>query len=314
MADFEHGSALPEEILGRMLTSPVLPPSSIPEPADSRWKLPKSPTNSDDGFQVTYSISAVVSVGKRRIASATRKFNFIPISQPQPPISSCDFPEEYYLSSSRETRSMNPLGKCHCTNLDVQSEEPEPLTIRTMDSKGSTRINLMIKLEGRQADFLPKHCKVKTTLITRTFVTPYWHGKWVPTLQDAGASPSANIQMGTSNEQTYTMDISHWEALDRKPGADCRTFLATLPVRFFACHGQLPSASFFTPLLSRRHALDVTVSFPEIRRSEMGLSLPLQVVYSDDAGALEALRLVSPPPQQVQPLQSRHLAGVMLAA
>ncbi|KAF2773914.1 hypothetical protein EJ03DRAFT_71986 [Teratosphaeria nubilosa] len=296
MADFEDGSALPEDVLGRMLTFPVLPPSSTPEPTDSRWKLPKSSANSDDGFQVTYSISAIVSVEKRRIASASRKFNFIPVSQPQPPVSSCDFPEEYSLSTSRETRTMNPLGKCHCTNLEVQSEEPEPLTIRTIDSKGSTKINLMIKLEGRQADFLPKHCKIKTTLITRTFVTPYWHGKWVPTLQDACASPSADIHTGTSNEQTYTMDINHWEALDRKPDDECRTFLATLPVRFFVFQGQLPSATFFTTLVSRRHALDVTVSFSEMRRSEMRLSLPLQVVYSDDAGAIEALMLVRPSP------------------
>jgi hypothetical protein len=284
MADFEK---LSDGALGGRITT-LLPPSSNGISKNNLWSV-----NGDESFHINYTVTATVSLDKRKIASATREFRFIPFFDPQPPLSACDFPNEYQYTAAREARSLAPLGRYECTNIEVQSEEPEALAIRTIDDQGSTLVNLMFKLDGRDAAALPKKCKIDTHLQSNTFITPYWHGKWVPTLEDVRRSPSADLQVYSSHEQSYTMDIQFWEPFDQRE--DSSTFIATLPVRVFVARTQLPCPTFFTPLVSRRYALGVVVSFPDIKRSELRLSLPLQVVYTDRS--TEGLQPVSEPPQ-----------------
>ena len=42
---------------------------------------------------------------------------------------------------------------------------------------------------------------------------------------------------------------------------------------------RVPSPTFFTPLLSRRYAIDITLSFPGVSGPSLKLSLPLQITY-----------------------------------
>ncbi|KAK5125381.1 hypothetical protein LTR85_000490 [Meristemomyces frigidus] len=257
-----------------------LPPSSDSQ-CSSTWRSRMFKHNADSHFHVTYTVSAVVYSEGKRLAYGTRDFHYTPIASPQPPLSIADFPNEYTLFATHVAPPSKPVKKNHIREIHVSSEEPEPLVMRLNDGRGSTKTCLNFRIACLEQTPLPQRCRIRIGLLSKTISTPYWHGKWVPTINEVHDSDSSSLKTETIHEQTYDMAIEKWLPSYGNGADDMKTVTATLPLRFFVTRGGMPASTFFTPLLSRRYALDIAVSFPGASRSELRLCLPLQIVYTD---------------------------------
>ncbi|KAK4541727.1 hypothetical protein LTR36_007436 [Oleoguttula mirabilis] len=257
-----------------------LPPSSDSQ-RSSTWRSRLFKHNADSHFHVTYTVSASIYAENRQVASAKRDFHYVPLSPPQPPVSVADFPGEYTLFATHVAPPSQPIKKNYIREIHISSDEPEPLVMRLSDGRGSTKTFLDFRLACLEQATLPQMCRVKLQLLSKTITTPCWHGKWVPTMDEVHNTDASSLKTDTSHEQTYNMAIEKWLPSYDAGVAGLNTVTATLPLRFFVTRGEMPASTFFTPLLSRRYALDVRVSFPGAARSELRLCLPLQIVYTD---------------------------------
>lgn len=67
----------------------------------------------------------------------------------------------------------------------------------------------------------------------------------------------------------------------RRIGLEDQFALTNFSFDFNIASDKIPP-SFFTPLLSRRHAIDFTIGFPGSTSPSLKLSLPVRIVYEAD--------------------------------
>lgn len=264
-----------------------LPPSvDSSEESSGRTNLRKY--DADYEYSIDYSIVASAFSGRKVIASMTQKISLIPVCQPQPPISVSDFPGEYFTAATTKPRSALGLRRRSDVRINVAAQEPRPLVLDTEAAQPPpTEVTLLVKLSpeaSRSLPDLPTQCHVKARMLTRTLVTPSGSSQSMPTVEQALKSESSHVKVLRSHEQEYTLAIRHWDRY--APDSDDGFAIAHLSFLFSMPEYQKLGPTFFTPILSRRHSVDLSLSFPENVSQTLKLSLPLQVLYQTSEPAV----------------------------
>lgn len=262
----------------------------------------KSDTNVE--YQITYTVIASALQDKKVIASTPSRFNYIPAKPDLEPILPDDYPGEYLVRTSKVQQNGNST-----TRLGVISQEPAALALEDGESTLNTNISLVFMLvrrhEGahRPAPF-PKKYDVAAQLKTTTFVMPRRARPEMHTLQALPHS-KATLKQSRSNNQRHAAAFRQWEAHDsesegtklyHQPQALSITDLNaddkgshfeevltnTITIPFSVNVDQALSPDFWSPLLSRRHTIELTVTLDDDSNSTTKLKLPVQIYQPPD--------------------------------
>ena len=254
-------------------------------------------------YDITYSISASVYSKKGLEASATRSLLVLPVSQSSPQ-SPSDTPGEYVFAGPSPSIAKASLSKAPPFSLQVAGQEPEGLVLDAHDplSSGPTKIAFVVKALPRSKkdlnlESLPKRCRIRAHLSTKTLVTPDRIEQiFIPYIDQSRYAKTSSQRMQKSNEQEMDVSLPPWNHIaqgksslpssnqvghSRSTGSEEEFALANFSFDFdIASEKILPS--FFTPLLSRRYAIDITIDFPGSQSPSMKLSLPVSVIHEAD--------------------------------
>jgi len=259
-------------------------PPSIDSLEETKWWSGWKNTKSSSEYNVAYNISATAFSTKGAIASATHSLRVLPVTEAQPPLSPSDFAGEYFLAATSPSQ-LKPLRRTSGHRIEVAGQEPEPVTLDPTDEgvPGSTEIPFVAKLlpakgSTLEAEYFPNRCEITARLVTRTFITPNGTTRAMPTVEDALEDGDSQVRTSRSNEQTFTVALPRW---DQYASGTAEAFAITKFTFLFNIQSdtQQLSPTFFTPILSRRYAIECKLSFPGSPNSTLELSLPLQIVY-----------------------------------
>ncbi len=247
--------------------------------------------------QVVYSLTASVYNVKSLLASTVQTIEVLPTAESQPPMFTSDFGGEYFLSAE-SPRHRQESKDAPAQKIELAGQEPEPLalSVTSNDMHTAVKIPFVVKvIPATKQEILPSQCELTAHLVTRTFVTPNSRNKRMPTIDDLVDDEDAHISTIRTNAQAFTMAMPAWSHYspgkwnsnpfsheDRRiiDGADGFA-LTKFPFLFKLESERQLVPTFFTPILSRRYAIECKMSFPGYDRT-LELSLPLQVVYSSD--------------------------------
>ncbi|KAF7188760.1 hypothetical protein HII31_10012, partial [Pseudocercospora fuligena] len=262
----------------------------------------KSDTNVE--YQITYTVIASALQDKKVIASTPSRFNYIPAKPDLEPILPDDYPGEYLVRTSKVQQKGNST-----TRLGVISQEPAALSLEDGGSTLNTNINLVFMLvrrhEGahRPAPF-PKNYDVAAQLKTTTFVMPRRARPELHTIQALPHS-KASLKQSRSNSQRHAAAFRQWDAHDSESegtklahqiealpitdlnaddkGSHFEEVLTnTITIPFSVNVDQALSPDFWSPLLSRRHTIELTVTLDDDSSSTTKLKLPVQIYQPPD--------------------------------
>jgi hypothetical protein len=280
-----------------------LPPSVISkDEAGGKWSGLRSNELAGQ-YDITYSIAASVYSKKGLEASATKSVPVLPISQSSPQ-SPSDTPGEYVFAGPSPSLAKLSLSKGPPFSLEVAGQEPEAIVFDAHDtlSSGSTTIAFVVKAMPRSnKDFdlytLPKQCQIQARLVCKTLVTPdRIEERFIPYLDQSRFAKTSSQKVQKSNDQELSLSLPLWNHIApgkrdlnsipikrhrlRSIGSEDQFALAKFSFDFHANSDKI-LPSFFTPLLSRRYAIDITLDFPGSQASQK-LSLPVSVIYEAD--------------------------------
>ncbi|EME88575.1 uncharacterized protein MYCFIDRAFT_85020 [Pseudocercospora fijiensis CIRAD86] len=255
-------------------------PSVDSKHAKGHWSDPFK-SDAIGEYQITYTVIASALQDKNVIASTPSRFNYIPAKPELEPILPDDYPGEYLVRTSKIQQNGNST-----TRLGVISQEPAALSIEDCTSTLNTNINLVFMLVGRHerghrpAPF-PKKYDVVAQLKSTTFVMPR---RARPELHTVQALPhsKAILKQSLSNSQRYTAAFRQWDVHDSESEDDKRSrfeevLTNTITIPFSVHVDQALSPDFWSPLLSRRYTIELTVTLDEDSSSTTKLKLPVQI-------------------------------------
>lgn len=263
-----------------------LPPSVNSQDDAFNWSgLRKNTVDAE--YDVTYKITASVFSKKGLITSTKKDIPVLPVSQAQPPLSPSDFPGEYFFAASQQQQTKKSFTKAPTYRIEVAGEEPEAIVLDPSErSSGSTKVPFVIKALPRSSTTfdeasLPQQCQLKARLVTRTLITPdLVNEEAVPTMDEAKYGVNSSLKVHKSDEQICDLSIPEWQHYT--PNSTEQFSLSKFSFHFNLPKDKLLAPTFFTPLLSRRYAIEITVNFPGVSSPSLKLALPLQVVYETE--------------------------------
>ncbi len=256
-------------------------PPSVDSKEDAKWW---SSLSSNDSFQydVTYSITTSGYSNRGLIASAVQKLSVLPVTGPQPPAYGSDSsgePGEFFLATTR--RQPKARKRTGSPRYVIAAQEPATVGVDATGhaQQSSVEIPLTMKLlprdDGRlERGTLPTQFNLKARMATRTDVTP--DGRKSSATADRSRGDDDHTRTFRSNEQDFTISIPSWSLHGEDPTE--RFAIAKLPFIFSLDAARKMSPTFFTPILSRRHTIELTLSFPS-SSSVLELSVPLQAMH-----------------------------------
>ncbi|KAK5166824.1 uncharacterized protein LTR77_007553 [Saxophila tyrrhenica] len=280
-------------------------PPSVDWKQDTKWWSSLKQSDGAAQYSIDYSITASACCESKLIASTTRKLSVLPVAEEQPPPydpNSLSRPGEYFTVSSPRPSKARRRTAGH--QFQVAAQEPSPLRLDVSGHtlQTSVAIPLVIKLTPQDNGDLdeksiPAQCSLKAQLVTRTFITPN-HSRTIPTMERIAADEDARVRTMRNNEQSFTFSLSGWQqygegtaqrtstqrAFLTNTGTSEHFAITRLPFLFNIDSPTRLSPTFFTPLLSRQHAIELKFTFLQSSRT-LELSLPLQAVH--EAGPVD---------------------------
>ncbi|KAI5360471.1 hypothetical protein Slin14017_G086460 [Septoria linicola] len=234
-------------------------------------------------YQVTYTIIASAFLDRKAVCSTTRRFHYVPVAlSPLPQVPIEDYPGEYVLRTAKTQQKT-----ASSTRIGVISQEPPPLTLSSGARQASTTIDLLLMLVRSQSNFstqpLPKKYSVKTQLRTTTFVMRDPAPPEKHTLENKSVNaPIIRQEKGTI--QSHADAFAAWELHDSSDTDDdhniheeISTNSISLPLTIDIDSHTGPS--FWSPSLSRRHTIELSVTLDDDPSSTTKLKLPVQIHY-----------------------------------
>ncbi|PPJ52687.1 hypothetical protein CBER1_10822 [Cercospora berteroae] len=264
-----------------------MPPSISSKQTKRRWSENFS-TGPAVHYKITYKIVASAFRKGDRIAAVSRPFEYIPaLHSPPPPIPTEDYPEEYMLRTTKMVRKASGT-----TQIGVIGQEPAPLTIYPGQNQAHTKIDLLfILVRNQSADAedtiwqLPRSYCVKAQLKTTTFVMQRPAPRALHVLESNHFNRPI-VRERKDDVQVYENVFAEWEVHDSSDSDDksrqyfkeITTAGASTPFTISIDPSFTPD--FWTPLLSRRHAIELSVTFDKDSSTTTKLRLPVQIHHA----------------------------------
>lgn len=253
-------------------------------------------------YQVSYAVIASVFLGKKVMASSTGQFNYFPCMPAPKAFPIEDFDQEYILRTMRVLRSC-PVA----TRIGIISQEPASIALNAETKMMSTKIDLLLMLVRNHTSVhhrLPTKCTIQAFLRTLTFVMREPAGPSAHTLQSNTYAKAATRSDKTCI-QTQTLHLKQWDSNDSEsegklstqalielmlttPPPDEKDTSSTeeevftkaisFPFTIDVKHRDL-IPSFWSPLLSRRYIIEMSVMFDDADAGTLKLKVPLQVYH-----------------------------------
>lgn len=199
------------------------------------------------------------------------------------------------------TRSQSERPEEQAPKIELAAQEPPAIILDADDltSHGSTEVPFIVKVSPKDGERLrrvtfPKFAEVKSQLVTKTHITPDGI-KGISTLMTLDyikVDGKTTTKVQYSHKQDHKIPISKWERSVSGKNCHSNECFSTLTLAdqtedfsvarfsfvFKLDGGKLPLASFYTPLLSRRYLIDLTLSF-DGSNDTFKLSVPCEIVH-----------------------------------
>ncbi|EME41173.1 hypothetical protein DOTSEDRAFT_176170 [Dothistroma septosporum NZE10] len=243
-------------------------------------------TGPDAKYSVTYTIIATVMSDRRRVFSASRPFSYLPSTHDPVRLALEDFPEEYVVRTTKAIKSSSTS----LSRIGIISQEPHALLLHRNVNGGETDVNLCLMLlrDGTTSfgkDSLPRQARIRAELRTTTIVATRAGTPAAHTLPGALKS-RAVIKQEKSNAQEYRVTLNQWHCPDSESEEDQRmtttseeVLTNSLAMSFRIAGSPYLPPAFHSPLLSRRYAIDLALTFDDDNSTVVSLRLPVLIGY-----------------------------------
>jgi len=249
---------------------------------------------SEADYDVTYSITATAFSKKGSEASTAKTIQVLSVSQAEGPRSPADCPGEYYFAPSNPRPSRASLAKSRSFRIEAAGQNPEAVSLPAHEFfTGASTIPFVLKaLPEPSTKFelksLPTRCRVQARLLSKTLITSDGiEQHWIPIIEQGRHTENTCLRTQRSEEQEFNITLSPWQHV--ASGSSDQFAISNFSFDFKISTDQARIPTFFTPLLSRRYAIEITISYPDVSGLSSKLTLPLQVAYEESEAFDEKL-------------------------